>query len=75
MRIEVQCFATLASHTPQGGSMDVVEGTTIEKLIEMLNIDKNEVRLVFVNGKNQADWSFRIHPGDRIGIFPPVGGG
>ncbi|WP_369689581.1 MoaD/ThiS family protein [Desulfoplanes formicivorans] len=55
--------------------MDVVEGTTIEKLIEMLNIDKNEVRLVFVNGKNQADWSFRIHPGDRIGIFPPVGGG
>lgn len=75
MRIDVQCFATLASHSPQKGSMEVAEGTTIEDLVDMLGIEKSEVRLVFVNGKNQSDWSSRIQPGDRIGIFPPVGGG
>jgi molybdopterin converting factor small subunit len=55
--------------------MEVAEGTTIEDLVDMLGIEKSEVRLVFVNGKNQSDWSSRIQPGDRIGIFPPVGGG
>ena len=75
MRIEVQCFATLAVHSPKDGSMDVDHGTRIDDLLEHLGIPAEEVRLVFINGKNRADWSYGIQDGDRVGIFPPVGGG
>jgi molybdopterin converting factor small subunit len=55
--------------------MDVSEGARIQELLEHLGVPAKEVRLVFVNGKVQADWSYQIQPGDRVGIFPPVGGG
>lgn len=75
MRVDVQCFATLASYGPKQGSMDIREGTRIRDLLEDLGIPEAEVRLVFVNGQNRSDRSYRIKPGDRVGIFPPVGGG
>ncbi|MGX9364855.1 MoaD/ThiS family protein [Desulfoplanes sp. PS50] len=75
MQVDVQCFATLASYGPAHGSMDVSEGARIQELLEHLGVPAKEVRLVFVNGKVQADWSYQIQPGDRVGIFPPVGGG
>ncbi|WP_462324162.1 MoaD/ThiS family protein [Desulfoplanes sp.] len=75
MLIDVQCFATLASHSPKDGSLDVEEGTRIDDLLASLEIPIDEVRLVFINGKNRPDWSCRIQEADRVGIFPPVGGG
>ncbi len=75
MRIALQCFATLAFHSPRGGSMRVEHGTKITDLLRILDIPEDEVRLVFINGKNQAHWNYELQPDDRVGIFPPVGGG
>ena len=75
MRIKIQCFATLAAYGPEKRHLDIREGMRIQELLEYLGIPTKEVRLVFVNGKNKADWSYRVQPDDRVGIFPPVGGG
>ncbi|MDD2218908.1 MAG: MoaD/ThiS family protein [Desulfoplanes sp.] len=75
MRIDVKCFATLRGFTPDGGQMDVVPPLTLSGLLEKLGVPEKEVRLVFVNGKNESHWSREVQADDRIGIFPPVGGG
>ena len=75
MHIDVKCFATLVPHTPEGGQMDFSPPLSVHALLEKLGVPEKEVRLVFVNGKNESDWSHEVQDNDRIGIFPPVGGG
>jgi molybdopterin converting factor small subunit len=43
-------------------------------MVERLGIPLEKARLVFVNGK-KADLETVLHGGERVGIFPPVGGG
>jgi sulfur-carrier protein len=42
--------------------------------MEMLGIPPGEVKLRFVNGKQAKDDQV-LAEGDRVGLFPPVGGG
>ncbi len=51
-----------------------MEGTTIEKLMTDLDVKKELVKLIFINGK-QENINYQLKNGDRVGIFPPVGGG
>lgn len=75
MHIQVKCFATLVPYTPEGGAMDFSPPLTVRALLKQLGVPEEEVRLVFVNGKNESDWSYEVQDNDRLGIFPPVGGG
>lgn len=75
MGIEIKCFATLAPHEPENGDDYPIEpGETIQSLLDKLGINVDDVSLFFVN-------SLRSYPeteltdGDRVGLFPPVGGG
>ncbi|HKK32181.1 MAG TPA: MoaD/ThiS family protein [Desulfomicrobiaceae bacterium] len=74
MDIEVQCFATLAGHTPPGKRMTVVEGVTLGELLPMLDLREEDVKIMFVNGKH-VSLDTAVTAGDRVGIFPAVGGG
>lgn len=74
MRVTIKCFATLTPHTPAG---DVWEqdtlGTVADLMIE-LGVPADQVKLIFVNGRSvEADT--QLADGDRVGLFPPVGGG
>ena len=62
---ETTCFAVLRP---------VPAGTTVDALVETLGLPRKEVKIVFVNGR-KADLDKGIQGGDRVGIFPPVGGG
>ncbi len=77
IRIDLKLFVNLARFHPGGtgsGPHEVVEGTTVEQLIEDLGIERDLVKLIFVNGKKaMADQVLRND--DRVGLFPPVGGG
>lgn len=75
MHIDVKCFATLRGYTPENGQMDLDSPLTVSGLLQRLGVPEEEVRLVFINGKNESDWSCKVQDNDRIGIFPPVGGG
>jgi molybdopterin converting factor small subunit len=51
------------------------EGTTVQKLLEKeLGGPPGEVKTVFVNGASRS-FDHVLADGDRVGIFPPVGGG
>lgn len=74
MKIEVKCFATLAHHAPAGGELEVDAGTSVDSIIELLGIPNAEVKIRFVNGVH-VNGDAVVAEGDRVGLFPAVGGG
>jgi sulfur carrier protein ThiS len=73
-KITIKCYATLAFYCPPEGELTVPEGTDLAGLITMLEIPPEEVKLIFINNK-RADEEHLLAEGDRVGLFPPVGGG
>ncbi|MGD8660600.1 MAG: hypothetical protein PVH37_11740 [Desulfobacterales bacterium] len=46
----------------------------MRNLLEELNVPQEKARLIFIDGV-KADLSSTLEGGERVGIFPPVGGG
>jgi molybdopterin converting factor small subunit len=75
LTIDLNLYASLRHFAPPNASSYPVEaGTTIETMIEALNIPKKQILLIFSNGV-KCSLQTLLKDGDRIGIFPPVGGG
>ncbi len=75
IKINLNLFATLSSRLPEHhDDYAVEEGTDIASLIRDLDIPVDQVKLVFVNGKIQP-LDYKLKNNDRLGLFPPVGGG
>jgi sulfur carrier protein ThiS len=73
--IEIKLFASLDRYRPASGDRcEIPEGTTVRQLIDRLGIPEAKARLVFVDGR-KADWETVLQNGQRLGVFPPVGGG
>lgn len=75
-RIQIKLYATLQKRMPAGGTdrFEIDAGVTLEQLLTILDIPLSEAKLVFVNGK-KASLATSLNGGERVGIFPPVGGG
>ena len=79
MKLTVKCFATLMPLTPPGGSLEF-HGTDVCDLLRQASIPeaeaqpRTEAKIIFVNGIG-VEKDALLHDGDRVGIFPPVGGG
>lgn len=79
MELEVYLYASLAKYLPQDAAekrimVSAPEGSTARGILEQLNVDEKEVKIAFVNGVRKG-LDTRVAHGDRIGFFPPVGGG
>jgi sulfur carrier protein ThiS len=79
MEIELNLFATLKRFMPnkaKGNSWNISinEGTKVRELLEQLKIPTDAVKLVFLNGIH-ANGDETLKDGDRVGAFPPIGGG
>jgi len=73
--IDINLFATLRSFLPDAPkAMTVSQGTRIKDLVKTLGIPEEDVKLIFINGKREM-LSYVLKDNDRVGIFPPVGGG
>lgn len=73
--IQLKLFAVLTAHTPMNADhYPISQGMTVDQLINTLEIPKEQAKLVFINGR-RADLMDIVKAGDRVGIFPPVGGG
>jgi molybdopterin converting factor small subunit len=73
--IELKLYATLQFYAPANAARDDVEtGSSIEKIVEALNIPKDQIKLLFCNGV-KCELGTILRDGDRVGLFPPVGGG
>jgi len=79
MKIEVRLFASLARFMPDKSikkpyAMDVQEGATIADVFQSLDVPEESVKLIFLNGIHAAS-SQVLKDGDRLGVFPALGGG
>ena len=73
--VQVKLFATLARYAPPNAEdYPLKKGTTIRDLLQQLEIPENEAKLIFINGIRKT-LTEKLMGGERIGIFPPVGGG
>ena len=79
IRVNVRLFATLRRFFPdynpeKGMDIKVEEGSTIENLIQSLQLPEKEAKVILINGKSKKT-SDVITDGDQINIFTPIGGG
>ena len=79
MEVEVRIFAGLNKYVPgtENGepfSVALPEGATGGDLIKKLQIPEAEAFVFLVNGRRE-DFTKPLQNEDRVGIFPPVGGG
>lgn len=73
--IDLRLFATLAPHTPPNASRYPIEpGITVGQLLTHIQVPLADAKLIFVNSI-KGDLFTRLNGGERVGIFPPVGGG
>jgi molybdopterin converting factor small subunit len=80
MIVHVKLYATLQRYAPkevQLGQAFPVETETpkISGVLEKLGIDKEQAKIIMVNGIRKTNLDFELSPNDTIVIFPPVGGG
>ncbi|HTY21056.1 MAG TPA: MoaD/ThiS family protein [Geobacteraceae bacterium] len=81
MQLEIILFAGLKCNNPDLTSfgereflLDVPDGTTVGDLRGILAIDPDMRLLTMVNYHyEREDWV--LEHNDRVGIFPPIGGG
>ncbi len=72
--LKIKLFAYLRDN--RGREVEVLfkDNMTIIDLLEELNIEKEKVRIIIVNGRHQK-FDYTISPCDEISLFPPVAGG
>ena len=75
MAIFLRCFATLSKYQPEDGeALELLPGETVAELLDRLWIPPEQVHIVFVNGRKSPPETL-LQDGDRVGLFPAVGGG
>lgn len=75
IHVELRLFASLGHlMPPKADQYPIPAEQTVKDLLEALNVPLDDVQLVFINGVKQ-DMTSTLNDGDRIGIFPPIGGG
>lgn len=78
--VEVVLYASLRKYLPEaklgeGVPVRVGDASTVDELLEgELGIPSKEVKIVFVNAVSRKG-NHVLSDGDRVAVFPPVGGG
>jgi molybdopterin converting factor small subunit len=79
IKVECRLYAGLRKYAPEysrGEAMelDLPRGTTLAELYDLLNVPPDEVKRTFVSGLSRSP-SHALSNGDRVALFPPIGGG
>ncbi len=73
--VAICLYATLSPKTPESAAaFPITKGETVGDILKRLSISETEAKLVFVNAK-KSPLTTVLTGGERIGIFPPIGGG
>ena len=74
MEIKVRLFATLREGRGKELMVQMDERPTPQKIIETLDIKKEDVAILLINGRD-GSLDKALEAEDVVSIFPPVGGG
>lgn len=73
--INLKLFANLRRFLPDSAEKyPVTPGISVRSLITGLNIPEEKAKLIFIDGV-RGELDSVLQGGERVGIFPPVGGG
>lgn len=73
--IDLRLYASLASHMPANAQhYPITPGITVISVLQEIRVPLEDVKLIFVNGV-RAEAQQILTGGERVGIFPPIGGG
>jgi len=73
--IQLELLATLKRCQPASPDRYPIKpGTPVKELLVQLQIAEYEVNLVFINGL-KGNLDSMLNGGERVGLFPPLGGG
>lgn len=74
-QIQIKLFAGLQSFSPPSADhFEIDSGISVNELLALLDMPAEKAKLIFINGI-KADLDTPLKGGERVGIFPPVGGG
>jgi len=78
-KVEVRLYATLRKYHPNPGNSDAFtieldDDTKLGDLVDKLKIPREQVGVLMVNGKWEKE-GYLLREGDRVGLFPLIGGG
>ena len=78
-QVEVKLYASLRKYHPSPGSSEALsiefdDKAKLGNLLDKLKLPREEVNVLMVNGKWEKE-SYLLQDGDRIGLFPLIGGG
>jgi molybdopterin synthase sulfur carrier subunit len=79
MPLQIFLNATLRQYVPgydpyKGIALEVQPRTTVARVIEQLGLPAQEVTLIMVDGRRR-EMDFQLQGNERLGLFPPIGGG
>jgi len=78
MHIELRVYTGLEKYLGcrhgEPRQIEIDGTTTIADLLARVGIPKEEVTSALVNGRHKSI-DYRLQSGDRVSLFPPVGGG
>jgi len=73
--ISINLFATLSKYSPSSADKYPIEpGTTVQNLLQELGVPETDAKLIFIDGI-KSNLTSPLQGGERVGIFPPIGGG
>jgi molybdopterin converting factor small subunit len=78
-KVEVRLYASLRRYHSSPGSseplaMSLENETSLGDLLDKLKVPRQEIGVLMINGSWQKE-SYLLQDGDRVGIFPLIGGG
>ena len=79
MSVKVFLSSTLRQYIPgydpsEGAEFALGRKTTVSELCGLMNIARDKIKIVMVNGRN-ASFDDELRGDERVGLFPPIGGG
>ena len=76
MKVSVKLFAGLAASSGGNGdrALDLADGATVADALAALDLARAKTRAVFLNAKH-AQPTDPLADGDRLDVFPAIGGG
>ncbi|MGQ9920840.1 MAG: MoaD/ThiS family protein [Desulfobacca sp.] len=79
MPLHILLNASLRRYFPDynpltGLSLDIPPGTSVSQVVARLGLPPEEVTLIMVDGRRR-DMDYPLQGEERVGIFPPIGGG
>lgn len=73
--IELRLFASLAAGMPADAEKyPIKSGIRVAELLDQIGVPRSEAKMIFINGR-RGDHNSCLYGSERVGVFPPVGGG